>query len=167
MDKILEIKRQLQNITQTTQAVLITGTVTALQKETCTVKLDTGIELTDVRLKVGYTNAENYAISYPKIGTRAAAVSLSGSLSDLMIIKADEVSKWEIKQGDLSFMIDDSDNKFQIKNGETSLVDLFQTLTDIVKSLRVYTGTGASGKPIATIQERLNSFETDFKKLLK
>jgi hypothetical protein len=167
MDKNLEIKRMLQNIAGGQSSALVSGKVTALQTETCTVDLG-GMEVTDVRLKVSFGGESgNFAVFYPKVGSQVLLASLSGGVSDLAVLKIDEIQKFEIKQNDLSVLIDSDDDKIQIKNAETSLLELFQTLTQIIKDLKVYTGTGASGVPILTIQNRLNDFEIEFKQLLK
>jgi hypothetical protein len=167
MEKAEKVKRVLKQLTGANPNLPIMGTVTELQEETCTLELDTGLSITDVRLKVSYGEAENYITHYPKIGSRAVALSISGDLSDLMLIKVDEIEKIEINQNGLVVLADSSDGKIQIKNKSQSLLDLFQLLTDTLKQLKVYTAAGASGTPLPDTQLKLNEFETGFKSLLK
>lgn len=167
MEKAEKVKRILKTLAGVNPNLPVIGTVTDLQKETCTLQLDTGFSLTDVRLKVSYTGSENYMIKYPKIGSRAVALSVNGELSDLMLIKIDEIEKIEINQNGLIILIDSYDGKIQIKNKSQSLLDLFQILTDTLKQLKVYTATGASGTPLPDTQLKLNEFEIGFKSLLK
>lgn len=167
MEKAEKVKRVLKQLSGVNPNLPVIGIVTELQKETCTLQLDTGLSVTDVRLKVSYTGSENYITQYPKIGSRAIALSISGELSDLMIIKVDEIEKIEINQNGLVVLVDSSDGKIQIKNDSRSLFDLFQLLTDTLKQLKVYTATGASGTPLPETKKKLNDFEIGFKSLLK
>lgn len=167
MEKGEKIKRLIKQLVGANPNFPIIGTVTELQKETCSLALDEDLIITDVRLKVSYGGSENYMIQYPKIGSRVVALSISGELSDLMIIKVDEIEKIEINQNGLVMLLDSTDGKVCIKNNSRSLIDLFQLLTDTLKGLKVFTSTGASGTPLPDTQKKLIDFETGFKSLLK
>lgn len=167
MEKVEKIKRLLKELTGSNLNLPIIGRVTELHKETCNMSINSDLIITDVRLKVSYGGSDNYLIIYPKIGSKVAAISVNGDLSDLMVIKIDEIDKIEINQNGLVLLLDSNDSKISIKNNSQSLLDLFQLLTDTLKDLRVFTSTGPSGPPLPETKKKLNDFETGFKSLLK
>lgn len=141
------------------EVVVITG-------ETCTVKYG-DLELTDVRLKATENGSVNSVLLLPKVGSMVLVGSLTGDMNDLVVLKIDELEKLAYKQDDLEVAVDATDGKVSVKNDEVSLVDLFQQLADLLKTLKVFTPSGPSGVPIPTSMNKIVAWETDFKKLLK
>ena len=60
MDKIAEIKRKLREVVAANPNYTITGTVTAIDGETCSVKLVSGLVLSDVKLSASVTESADY-----------------------------------------------------------------------------------------------------------
>lgn len=162
-----EIKNKLREIVGVDPNLPLQATVVSVQNESCTVKLSSGLELDEIRLKASINGNENFILQRPKINSTVILLSVTGNLDDLVIIKTDEVENFEISQNGLKILIDSDDGKIQIENSQVSLKEIFQDLTDLLKGLKVYTSSGASGVPIATSMAKINQFETDFKKLLK
>lgn len=145
---------------------LFTAEVISVQGESCTVLVG-DLEVTEVRLKATINGAGNYVLTVPKTGSYVLIGSLSGDLKDLAVLKVDEVESFTIKQGSLEILVDSADNKVSVKNADASLYNLFNSLTTLLKQIKVYTPSGVSGVPILTSQQQIMQFETDFKKLLK
>ncbi len=161
-----EIKRLIQKIVGDMRNLPISGTVTEVQSDTCSVKLVDGFEITDVKLKATIGN-DQYLKLLPKVGSKVLMLSLSGDLDNLTVIKVDQIEKIKYHQDGLYITADSTDQKVQVRNGDCSLIDLFQDLTDLLKGLKLYTPAGVSGLPIPASMEKINSFETKFKQLLK
>jgi len=163
-----QIKKQLREIVAANPNLPLQAEVTSLEDDTCTVKLATGLELNDVRLKATIGGSDdNYFIQRPKIGSKVVLLSITGSLDDLMVLKIDELENVEFSQGGLSILIDSEDGKIAIENENTSLKDIFQTLADLLKAFKVYTPAGPSGTALPDVVLQIEGFETQFKELLK
>lgn len=162
-----EIKRKLQEVVGANPNLPIQAKVVSVENESCTVVLSSGLELDGVRIKASINESENFIMQRPKTGSTVILLSVTGNLDDIMIIKTDEIESVEINQNGLKILIDSADGKLQIENNNVSLKDIFQDLTDLLKGLKVYTGSGPSGVPIPTSMAKIILFETAFKKLLK
>jgi hypothetical protein len=146
--------------------VIVMGTVTKVEDEVCTIKLTDGLELPDIRIKQNVNNASNFLIRKPKIGAELTAISIDGTLTDLMMLESSEYESINYVQDDFEFMLDSVSKKMTLKNGQTNFYDLFQSLTDLLKQLTVSTPNGPSGTPLPPTISALTQFETEFKLLL-
>ncbi|RWX00910.1 hypothetical protein [Flavobacterium cerinum] len=162
-----DIKQKLREVVGANPNHPIRGIVTATNGQTCSVKLISGLELPDVRLKVAISDSGDYMLITPKIGTDVLLISGDGTLDDLTILKADQVHKIEIKQGGLVVLFDSADNKVSIKNSEVSLKDIFTDQAALLKQLKVSTPQGPSGTPLPNTILAIEQWETKFNKLLK
>lgn len=162
-----EVKKKLREIVGANPNLPITAKVVSLKKESCAVKLASGLELDDVRMKASINESGNFIVMRPKVGSTVLLLSITGTLEDLAIIKIDEIENIEIDQNGLNILIDSKDGKIRIENDNVSIKELFQDLTDLLKTLKVYTPSGPSGVPIITSMNKINQFETNFKKILK
>ena len=162
-----EVKKKLRDIVGANPNLPITAKVVSLKKESCTVELASGLELDDVRMKASINEGGNFIVMRPKVGSTVLLLSITGTLEDLAIIKIDEIENIEIDQNGLNILIDSKDGKIRIENDNVSVKELFQDLTDLLKTLKVYTPSGPSGVPIITSMNKINQFETNFKKILK
>jgi hypothetical protein len=146
--------------------VVVMGTVVKIEDEVCTIKLTDGLELPDVRLKQNVNGTSNFLIRKPKKGSELTAISIDGSLSDLMMLESSEYESISYVQDEFEFKLDSVSKKMTLKNGQTNLYDLFQSLTDLIKQLTVSTPNGPSGTPLPPTISALTQFETEFKLLL-
>lgn len=167
MDKIAEIKKRIQEVVGANPNLPITATVVSVQEQTCTVRLHSGLELSDIRLKATVDEGKNYLLLKPKVESEVILLSQTGNLSGLMIIKINEVEQLEYKQDGLEFLMDSSDKKIKLKNENTSLFTLFNDLSVLLRGLKVYTATGPSGLPLPDTITKIDQFEQKFKQLLK
>ncbi len=166
MDKLSEIKRLIQEIAGTSSNLPFTAKVKSVEGDTCTVKLSDSLSIPLVRLKATEGINQGLLLS-PKVGSKVTLLSSSGELDDLTVIKVDEIDKIQYQQDDLNVLIDSTDKKVCIKNEQVSLLDLMQSLSDIIKNIKVSTGVGPSGTPLPDTIGQLEQFEIQFKQLLK
>jgi hypothetical protein len=168
MDKYKKLSEMLgRNFSQNWKTVpLFNAVVKSIQGESCTVDID-GLEIDEVRLKATINGEQNKIIAEPKIDSIVLVGSLTGDLTDLAVLKIDEVAKLLYEQDGLKIEIDSTDGKVKIENNLVSVYDLFQQLVDLLKLFKVYTPAGPSGTPLPDTLMSITAFETDFKKILK
>lgn len=164
-DKIAQLKQNFKVMVGAKPNLPIDGVVTAIDKDTCTVKVG-DFEISDVRLKA-IANGTDSLLLVPVVGSEVLMLSTDGSVGNLTIIKCDKVSKFIYKENGLVVEINSEDGKVNIQNESVSLKGLFEDLTQILKQFKVFTPNGVSGTPIPNVIQKLNQFETQFKSLLK
>ena len=167
MDTSAEIKRALIKALGITPNLAITATVVSIENDTCTVKLLSELVLSDVRLKATISDDEDSFLIIPKVDSEVILMSQTGELSGLMVLKVNEVAKIKYKQGDTEFIVDSEDGKFQLKNGDTNLKNVFESLADILKQLKVSTGMGPSGTPLPDNIIAIEQWQQEYGNLLK
>jgi len=166
MDTLKEIKKALREIVEVTPNLPITGIVTKVVDDHCTVKLKNGLEISDVKLKATRNNEDNYLQVIPEIGSTVILISLTGKVDNLFIAKVDKVDKVCYKQNGLEVLIDGTNQKLSLKNDYYSLLEVLTDLTEILKGLKVYTSVGPSGTPLPDTIAKIKVFENNFKQLL-
>lgn len=166
MSKESEIKRLLKEIIGTDN-YLIRGTVTKITGQTCSVKLNSGLEVSDVKLKALITDENDYYILFPVVGSGVLLLMENNDLRNLTVVKVDKVGKFEFFQNGLEVVFDSSDKKVGIKNESSSLLTLFEDLTALLKQLKVFTSTGPSGTPLPDTITAIVQLEQKVNQLLK
>lgn len=167
MDTPAQIKALLKEIIGANPNLPITGIVQSIQGQSCTVKLISGLDISDVKLKATIDDQSDFILVTPKIGSSVLMLSSSGDLTNMTVIKADQFDKIEICQGGFELLIDSSDSKISIKNQSVNLKEIFTDLGTLLKQLKVYTPMGPSGTPLPDSIMAIESFETKFNQLLK
>lgn len=165
-DKSAQLKNNIRKIVGANSNLPIDGIVTKISGDTCSVKLTDGFEISDIRLKSSADGKDNLLI-IPKIGSHVLMISTDGTIGNLTVIKCDIAEKIIFNENGLQVEIDSTSGKVKVKNDETSLKDLFQQLTDLLKTLKVFTPMGPSGTPLPDTITKISQFESDFKKILK
>lgn len=164
-DKIAKLKQQLRDLVAANPNLPIDGIVKSVSGDVCAVEID-GLLLSDIRLKATADGTDNLLI-IPKIGSRVLMLSSDGTIDNLTVIKCDAASKIIFNENGLQVEIDSEAGKVKIENEETSLKTLFEQLTDILKTLKVFTPVGPSGNPLPDSIVKIEQFENDFKTILK
>ncbi len=165
MDKYKKLVNAFRSIVPAAGLPLLPAQVKAITGDSCTVEYG-DMELTDVKLKatIGGTNK---ILLLPKIGSTVLIGSLTGDFKDLVVLKIDELQKIVYEQDGLQLTVDTTTGKVAVANEEVSLKGLFQQLTDLLKTFKVFTPVGPSGTALPDTQTKIVQFETDFKKLLQ
>jgi hypothetical protein len=167
MDTPAEIKALLKKIVGANSNLPITGEVVSVQGESCTVKLVSGLELTDVKLKPIISGQKDFILLTPKVGSSVIMLSSTGDLNSLTVIKADQFEKIEIAQGGLAILVDSADSKISIKNDQVTLKEIWTDLVAVLKELKVHTPMGPSGTPLPDSVLAIQNVETKINQLLK
>lgn len=167
MDKIAEIKKRLKEVVNANPNYPIAGTVTAVDGETCSVKMASGLVLSGVLINATVTDGTDYLLLIPAIGSNVLLLSGDGTLSNLYVIKTDQVAKFDFSQNGLKVAFDSVDKKVSIENESASLKGILEDLAKLLKGLQVFTPVGPSGMPLPTTIAKIEAFETSFKSLLK
>ncbi|ROH98413.1 hypothetical protein EGI16_21500 [Chryseobacterium sp. G0240] len=166
MDKYKKLRQNIQQIVGANPNLPIDGIVKSIEGNTCTVELSDGFEVSDVRLKAT-TDENDHLLVVPKVGSSVLMISTDLTVDNLTVIKCDQASKMIFNENGLTVEIDSTDGRVKIKNSETSLFDIMQDLTTLLKQLKVYTPAGPSGTPLPDSVVQIQQFETKFKKILK
>lgn len=166
MSEVLRnIKDKLREITDKGITTPLSCNVVSVQGTSCTIELPGGLQLVDVRLQATVGHAQGLLLT-PKVGAKALVWSVDATLNDLVLVKCDEYEKVSFKQDGLEVVINSSSKKVSVKNDSVSLVDLFESVFDIISNLQLVTPngptTGATGNSIAALAQ----FKSDFKNLL-
>lgn len=167
MDKIAEIKKSLKEVVGANPNYPIAGTVTAITGETCSVKVVSGLVLSDVKLNATVVESSDFLLLIPMVGSDVLMLSGDGTLSNLYVIKIDQIESFKFSQSGLKVEFDSTDKKVLIANESTNLKQLLQDLSELLKTFQVFTPAGPSGTPLPTTISKITAFETSFKSLLK
>lgn len=167
MDKAAQVKALLKEIIGAVPFLPILGEVTAVSGETCSVKIASGLELTDVKLKATINGNTDYLLLTPVIGSTVMMLSNTGTLENMTVIKVDQAQKMEYAQGGLKILADGTDGKVSIKNNDTSLKDIFEDQATFLQQLKVSTSTGPSGTPLPDTIQAIVQWKVKFNKLIK
>lgn len=159
-----ELRRLFRAIVGDMWNLPLSGTVTAVNGEMCSVKLVSGLEVSDVRLKATVTEGKNKVLLTPVVGSDVIIMSSTGTLDNLFVLSMNEVDKVEIINSDVSITID---NKVSLEVSGVNLRETMANLCDAIKTLTVSTGVGPSGTPLPPTQQKVQQLEKDFKTLFK
>lgn len=166
MDLASEIKKALIEIIGANPNLPLVAKVVSVNNDTCSVKLNSGFILTDVRLNATIANDDNSLLISPKIGSEVLIMSQSGNLSEMVVIKTDAVEKITFKKDDFEFKINASTKKVTLKNSNANLATLINDLIDKVASAQIITQTGGTGTLAPTTITQLNQIKTMFNLIL-
>lgn len=159
-----DVRRLIQQIVGDMRNLPIQGEVTAVNGETCNVRIASGLELKEVRLKATITNSKQKVLSTPTIGSSVLMLSVGSNLDNLVVIAIDAVDKVEIVNDAVTVVVDD---KVSVEVGGVKLADTLANLCETIKTLTVSTGVGPSGTPLPPTQQKVQQLEKDFKTMFK
>ena len=144
MDTGAEIKKALREALGINPNLAITATVVSVGVNTCSIKLAIELVLTDVRLCATISDEPDMMVIKPKVGSEVIAMSQTGKLDGLFIVKVDAVDNITFKKEDFEIIIDGTTKKVTIKNGTANLGQLMSNLIDTINSAQIITpqGTG-------------------------
>lgn len=164
MDKHSEIKKLLEGFGLKPN-LPITATVVSVENDTCTIKLLSGLVLSDVRLKATISDNTDNLLITPKINTEVLVMSQTGDVSGLFVIKVDSVEKIEFKKGDFEFILDGSTGKLTLKKAGANFGSLINSLIDTISAAQIVTPNGP-GTINPTTQVQLENIKAKFNLIL-
>lgn len=161
-----EIKEALRKLVG--QSVLpILGIVQSVEGDSCTIEVAGSLTIPGVRLKASVDDQKDAILVTPKEKSNVIAISLTGELDDLFVVKCDAWDKIEIIKDKLEVIIDGEDSKLSVKNASVSLKDLFDMNSDILSNMQVLTSQGPSVKVAPATIIEIEKFKLKYKQLLK
>jgi hypothetical protein len=169
MNEVAEIRERIMRIAaagRNAGSVVLTVEVIEVYSSHCTVMLG-DLRITNVRL-YSQASEEGNLLLMPKIGSMATVLS-DTDLRDMELIKADKITSFKFEENGIVVEVDSESGKVDIKNNQVSLKDLFQSLSTLIKNLKVSVlAPNSISGPVdpGTLSAALN-FETSFKQLLK
>lgn len=164
MDKHSKIKKLLESFGLKANFP-ITATVISIENDTCTVKLQSSLVLSDVRLKATITDDVDSFLITPKIGSQVIIFSQTGELSGLMVLKVDAVESIRYKKGDFEFVVDGTTGKVTLKKSGANFGALVSDLIKEISNAIILTPAGP-GQIAASTKAKLTALDTKFKTLL-
>ena len=165
MDTGAEIKKALREALGINPNLAITATVVSVSGNTCSIKLASELVLTDVRLCATISDEPDMMVIKPKVGSEVIAMSQTGKLDGLFIVKVDAVDNITFKKEDFEIIIDGVTKKVTIKNSTANLGALMDSLIDTIVSAQIITPSGPGTISPAT-QSQLTNIKTMFNALL-
>ena len=120
MDKYKELAERLKAAVGGLGTVLTQGIVTKVEGLLCEVKIG-GLTVPGVRLRASETEDEGQMLIVPKVGTAVSVGSLTGDLSELVVLHVDHVETVTINGGRLGGLV----NVEELTERLNALVDAF------------------------------------------
>lgn len=165
MDKPAKIKKALIEALGITPNLAITAEVVSIQNSTCTVKLVSGLVLTDVRLCATINDSADVFVITPKMGSEVVLMSQTGKLSGLMVIKVDAVESISYKKGQFEFTVEAINGKVILKNAGVNFGALIGNLIDTFSNAIIDTPNGF-GAINAITKTKLTQLKNQFNLIL-
>lgn len=165
-DKYKQLKKNFRQLVNANPNYPIDGIVKSVDKDTCTIELASGFEISDVRLKAIANGSDNLLI-VPTIGSSVLMVSMDGTIDNMTVIQCDKADKLIYNNGGLHIEIEKESKKVLVKNDQVNLYNILSDLAALLKQLKVYTPMGPSGTPLPDSILAIEKFENDFKQILK
>lgn len=165
MDKTVQIRKALIEAVGIKPNLAITAEVVSIENTTCTVVLNTGLVIDDVRLCATINNSEDSFVLVPNIGSDVILISQTGELSGLFVARVDSLESIIYKKGDFEFKVDGKTGKVTLKNGSDNLGNLISTLITEIQNAIILTPAGPGNIALST-KGKLEEIDTKFKTLL-
>lgn len=165
MDKPAQLKRALAQALGINPNLAITANVVSVENDTCTVKLLSGLKLSDVRLKATISEDEDSFLMVPKTDSEVILMSQTGTLSSLMVIKVNAVESIHYKKGEFEFVVDGSTGKVTLKKADVNFGKLVSDLIKEINNAIILTPSGP-GKIAPSTKTKLTALDGKFKTIL-
>lgn len=136
------LAKNIRDIAGNSQIAIYQGIVSKVDGSSCTIKFGRQ-EITDVRLRASLSKNDKQILIVPRKGTAVVVGSLSGDLSELVVLKVDEIESIEVNGGKLGGLINIEDLTKKLNNlvnEVNALKNKFNTHTHTVAT----TGTSAA-----------------------
>ena len=132
------------------------GIVSSVQENTCTVRFGEQ-EVSGVRMRASTTDVAKQLLIVPKVGTAVVVGSLSGDLSDLVVLLVDEVDRIELHGAQLGGLV----NIQPLVEGMNAIVRAFNSHTHQVATGDVVTpgGNNTAPVPVPAPSRKLDEFD--------
>ena len=141
----MRLARNIRDLMGQTQMSIYQGIITGVDGVTCSIRFGSQ-EISGIRLRASLSDNDRQILLVPKVDTAVIVGSLSGDLSELVVLKADEIESIEVNGGKLGGLINIDD-----------LTDKLNELVNEVNALKnafnghTHTGTISGSCPTGTV----------------
>ncbi|QSS96584.1 hypothetical protein [Psychroflexus sp. ALD_RP9] len=126
------------------------GTVTKVSGTTCEVDRKELPKLTDVRLHSVAKDLENYILITPAEGSQVVCLEIEGAPEETCIVKYGEIESFKVIIDGCE--ISTEGGKMNLKNTETSLKSILNSLFQVLQSAVIQTPSGPGSFSLDNIQ---------------
>ena len=144
MDKYKELADNLRRVLGNKGVAISTGIVKSVSGILCEIEVGK-LVVPDVRLRASETADDGEILLIPKVGTAVVFGSLTGDLSQLVVLQIDHVESIKIT-GSISISGDITVNDGKL-GGLIKIAELTNKLNAFVQSFNAHTHTGNMGAP--------------------
>ena len=144
MDKYKELADNLRRVLGNKGVAISTGIVKSVSGIFCEIEVGK-LVVPDVRLRASETADDGEILLVPKVGTAVVFGSLTGDLSQLVVLQIDHVESIKIT-GSISISGDIAINEGNF-GGLIKIAELTNKLNSLVQSFNAHTHTGNMGAP--------------------
>ena len=141
MDKYRELADNIRKIMGDGGVTVSTGIVKSVSDIVCEIEVGR-ITVPDVRLRASETDDDGELLLVPKVGSAVVFGSLSGDLSQLVVLQVDHVESIKAT-GSITI------NGGKL-GGLVNIGDLTSKINELVQSFNTHTHTGNMGSPTST-----------------
>lgn len=144
MDKYKELADNLRRVLGNKGVAISTGIVKSVSGILCEIEVGK-LVVPDVRLRASETADDGEILLVPKVGTAVIFGSLTGDLSQLVVLQIDHVESIKVT-GSISISGDITINEGNF-GGLIKIAELTNKLNSLVQSFNAHTHTGNMGAP--------------------
>lgn len=155
MDKYKELADNLRRVLGNKGVAISTGVVKSVSGILCEIEVGK-LVVPDVRLRASETADDGEILLIPKVGTAVVFGSLTGDLSQLVVLQIDHVESIKIT-GSISISGDIAINEGKL-GGLVNIEDLTNKLNTLVQSFNAHTHTGNIGSPTSPPVKQAQTF---------
>lgn len=145
MDKYSRLRDNIKRLQGGQKISIWQGIVTEVNGITCTVDFG-GFPVSDIRLRASEAEQNGQMLIVPKVGTAVTVGSLSGDLTNLVVLKVDAVERIIINDGELGGLV----NIIELTAKINELIDAFNTHTHLVNTTGSATAQTGTAQAIAS-----------------
>lgn len=137
------LRRNIKAVVGPAPITVYQGIVSRVDGITCTVRFGE-MEVDGIRLRASEESQDAQMLIVPKVDTAVIVGSLSGDLSELVVLSVDVIERIEINGGKLGGLI----NIEALTNKINELVNAFNNHTHTIQSGQIVCGTYPNAAPV-------------------
>lgn len=159
MDQYKRLYRNIRDIAGAGRKITIwQGVVESVEGLTCTVRFARQ-SVSGIRLRASIAEDEAQMLVVPAVGSAVTVGSMSGDLSQLVVLKADRADRIEINGGQLGGLV----NIRELTDKMNELVEKFNSHVHTIQAGQIMTPQGANTAPVTVpaVQAKAKAFKAE------
>lgn len=155
------LAKNIRDIAGSSQIAIYQGIVSKVDGSSCAIRFGRQ-EITDVRLRASLSKNDKQILIVPREGTAVVVGSLSGDLSELVVLKVDEIESIEVNGGKLGGLINIEDLTKKLNNlvnEVNALKNKFNTHTHTVATTGTSAAQSGTAAPVTSPASAASKFD--------